>query len=333
MELSPPQERRDGSREDSGTVRPIPLLIHVGLHKTGTSWLQKYLFNAPERGFTSFSSEPGPERKQLIKRLVVPDPLFFDAEETASYYEPWIDAARETGRTLVITHERLGGHPASGGRDRCIIAERLRTSFPEARILIGIREQCRLIHSLYNHHVEVGGVESLKQFLTTSATGNLRRPTFTLEMYEFDRLIRFYQDLFGPERVLVLPLEMLAREPQRYVDAIMGFCGHPSFPVEQTEPVNVRRPQLMRIVQRPLNMLFSHNDLSPGALYHVHNFQGHFKRFLPLFKRLSIASLDRRIAERQLNEVKAFVGTHFSNSNLRTQQLTGLPLRDFGYMQ
>lgn len=305
-----------------------PVLVHIGLHKTGSTWVQRYVFKHPERGFTDATGEP---HRKIIKRFVMPDPLFFDPVETASHYAPARDAAREAGATFVISHERLSGHPSSGGVDRGMIADRLRATFPDARVLIVIREQRSLIESMYGLHIRLGGVESVHRYLTRPKPYFARKPSFSLEMYEFDRLIDLYQKLFGKDRVLVLPLELLARQPQQFVDRITAFCGHPPIPLGPTKRLNVRRPHVMQLVQRPLNMLFYHNELSPGALVNVQNFKKRYARFSHLFKRLSPGFLERKLAERQKRAVHEFVGDHYAESNRRTVELTGLPLEEFGY--
>ncbi len=192
-----------------------PLLIHLGFHKTGSTWLYEEIFQSSERGFSVPVGEP---RHRLVQRLVVPDPLFYDPVATANNYAPHLNAAKEKSLSLVLSHERLSGYPSSGGRDRQMIAERLRQTFPEARVLIVLREQRALIRSMYSQHITDGGVESIGRYLKTPEPGLGRKPSFSLCLYEFDRLIEHYRQLFGPDRVLVLPFEMLGRRPQDFVE-------------------------------------------------------------------------------------------------------------------
>src|SRR3546814_8368538 len=95
-----------------------------------------------------------------------------------------------------------------------MIADRLRETFPDARILIVIREQRALIRSMYSQHITDGGTGTLGRFLNRPEPGLGRKPWFDPEVYAFDRLIAYYCGLFGAERVLALPFELLAREPQ-----------------------------------------------------------------------------------------------------------------------
>jgi hypothetical protein len=318
-----PQDRQ----ETEGRV--APLLIHIGFHKTGSTWLQEELFNDPGLGF---SSETGEARQQIIMRIGVPDPLSYDAAEVASHYLPAVTAARELGLTLALSHEQLSGHPSSGGRDRLMIAQRLRATFPDARILIIFREQRALIQSMYSQHITAGGVESLRHFLSKPEPWCGRRPTFAFEHYEFDKLIGFYRDLFGSDRVLALPLELLGCQPAEFASRISTFCGHPPVRAATNRRRNSRRPQLMQMLQRPLNMLFFHNDLSPGALIHIPLFNKRYTKYLrPIFELLSPRLVDEWILRRQRQIIDDIVGNRYAQSNRRTQELTDLPLSEYGY--
>lgn len=305
-----------------------PLLIHIGFHKCGSTWLQQELFNHQGCGFTDATDET---RQQIIMRIGMPDPLFYDPGQVASCYAGRIEAARKAGLTMVLSHEQLSGHPSAGGRDRCMIAERLNASFPDARILIVFREQRALIRSMYSQHITAGGVESLRRWLSTPEPGCGRKPSFTFEFYEFDRLIEYYRDLFGPDRVLALPLEMLSQRPDEFTRRITGFCGRQPAGARPASARNTRRPQLMQLIQRPMNMLFFHNDLSPGALVHIPRFHNRWAKLRPLFDRLSPPFLERWLDRRQRRAIDENVGNRYTASNRRTQDITGLSLADLGY--
>lgn len=320
-------DRGPGDARGAGRQEAAPLLIHIGFHKTGSTWLQQCLFGDAARGFSSLSDTP---RHALVERFVLPDPLGYDGAAMAAQYRPAIDAAHAERRTLVLSHERLSGYPSSGGRDRAMIAERLHATFPQARILMVIREQRALIDSMYRQHITDGGVESVRRFLEPAEPGLCRKPGFTLDFYAFDRLIALYHALFG-DRLLVLPVEQLARDPQGFADRIADFCGQPRLPTGAVTRANTRRPMLMQQIQRPLNFLFYHNELSPGALIHIARFHKRYARLRPVFERVSPRWIDRRMSAALRRAIDARVGAHFADSNRRTAALTGIDLRSLGY--
>lgn len=305
-----------------------PILLHIGFHKAGSTWLQQTLFEDERAGFVPRGDAP---RHRLVEEFVVPDALGFDPAPLIERYAPAVERARAAGRTVALSHERFSGYPSSGGRDRGLIAERLATVFPDARILIIVREQRSLIRSMYSQHVTDGGVESVARFLRTPEPGLVRKPSFGLACYEFDLLVGAYQRLFGRDRVLVLPVEMLAADPAGFAGAITGFCGHPAPPLETVERANTARPLLMQQVQRPLNFLFYHNELSPGALVHVPRFHKRYARTRRAFELLSPRWLEKRLDRRLRRSIEAFVGNHYAASNARTEQLIGRSLAEYGY--
>ncbi|WP_158266608.1 sulfotransferase [Allosphingosinicella deserti] len=307
----------------------VPLLLHIGYHKTASTWLQSNLFDDPRQGFTT---ETGSPRHALVERLVVPDPLFYDPAEAAAGYRRAIRLAADKGCTLVLSHERLSGYPSSGGRDRQLLAERLAGTFPGAHVLIVIREQKAVIRSMYSQHVTDGGVESITRFLSTPEPALCRKPTFNLGYYCYDRLIALYHRLFGQERVLVLPYELLARDPHAFSASIARHCrGEASIPTSARERVNTARPLIMQAVQRPLNMLFYHNELSPGALLHIPRFHKRFARLTPIFRALSPSIVERRLDARLRRIIAARVGNHYLESNQRTQAFVDHDLAALGY--
>lgn len=305
-----------------------PMLVHIGYHKTGSTWLQDRIFCDPARGLETIADAP---RHRLVEDFVRPDALSYDPQATAERYSAYIEAARTRDTTLVLSHERLSGYPSSGGHDRAMIADRLKATFPDASILIVLREQRSLIRSMYSQHITDGGTESLKRFLNTPEPALGRKPSFSLAFYEFDRLIAHYQRLFWPDRVLALPFEMLARAPQAFVDRIAGFSGRPEVALDKVQRTNEKRPLLMQQIQRPLNALFYHNELSPGALFHIRRFHKRYARLRPLFDTISPRFLESRLERRLRDAIDRHVGTYFAASNARTERLTGLALQEYGY--
>lgn len=319
----------DGEGEQGRHWTIAPLLIHIGFHKTGSTWLQKSFLNDPSRGFSHAHAEG--KRRDIARVLAEPDPLCFDPREARAHFSGYLDALRESEVTPVISHEILSGYPSSGGRDRCMIADRLRATFPEARVLMVIREQRAMIRSMYGQHVKAGGAESLRRYITKPMLARGLRPLLSLQYFEYDRLIMYYQALFGPDRVLALPLELLARQPQDFADRIAAFCGHAPALVKDTRPRNTRDPLPIYYFMRLINFLFYHNELSPGALVDLPALHFGVKRLSAGLRDYSPRWLDEIIEGRQRREIELRVGNHYTESNLRTAKLMDLPLAEYGY--
>ena len=169
------------------------MLVHIGFHKTGTTWLQQGLFSSKafNRRFTS---------TQIRDALVGPTSYQFDPE-TARALLPCDSASG----CCVISDERLSGSPHAGGYDSSMVAERIAATFPDAKVLIVFREQRAMIHSVYQQYVRDGGAAPLAKYLRPRGTYEI--PQFRFEHFEFHHVISHYRRLLGDDQVLALPYE------------------------------------------------------------------------------------------------------------------------------
>lgn len=303
------------------------VLLHIGYHKTGSTYLQDHFFQ-PVNGF---STEIGDIRTRIVRDFVFPDNFHFDPEKMRRRYMPFVEDAEHKGLHFVLSHERLSGYPPSGGYDRILVAQRLQATFPGARVLIIIREQVSLIRSLYSQYITDGGDLTLARFLDTPEPQLGRMPGFRLEVYEFDRLIAYYQQLFGADRVLVLPFEAMFRDLSAFSRSITDFLQMPpaaSLPMVVT---NRRRPVPMQITQRLGNRLLSNNELSRGAWFSIPRFPRRFGALERVFQTLTPAGLEGALYARLGKRIREFAGEHYGRSNHRTSSLIGIDLRAYGY--
>lgn len=194
------------------------MLIHIGYHKTATTWLQRQLF-IPEFGFHPVWDHYGVEA-----HITGPHELDFDMTETRNALELQSKNCPDH-LSPCISSEILSGLPYNGAREAADYARRLRTIAPTAKILITIREQKRLLVSLYMQYVRRGGTTKPHNFF--SPQPELGYSRFDYRHLCFDRLVGYYQQLFGAAQVLVLPHELLVRQPHAFIEKIYQFAGVP----------------------------------------------------------------------------------------------------------
>lgn len=299
-------------------------LLHIGYHKTGTTWLQKRVFPDEGAGF-SFVGDP----RAVLTAFFLVDPFDFDPETARKRFRRKIGEAEERGLVPVISHERLSGSPYAGGHDGRVVADRLAAAFPGARVLVAIREQTDVILSIYKQYLAWGGAASLEQFLTPPPGIN-RMPVFRYAFYEYHRLISHYHGLFGAENVLVLPYELLLASPGDFLGRIGAFVGT-SVVVPERERDNVSLSALSLALKRRANRLLVRDALNPAPPFER---EGANRRLFKAGRRLDervpvwlLKAQERRW--RQLVEDK--VGDRYAGSNALTAKLTGLDLESLGY--
>jgi hypothetical protein len=313
-------------------------LLHVGLHKTGTTWLQRHLFADPTHGF--FAPAQGEARDTQRSKAAASVLIADGAGNLISENGFDADAARAElarigvpqGLRAVVSSERLGGHPFSNGFDRTILCRRLRAVFGAARILIVIRAQESMLLSNYMQYLKFGGWHGIDRYLQPRCDG--RQPALSLDFWRYDRLIGLYRSEFGAERVLALPYELLAREPQEFARRICSFAGvavPADLPFARTE-----NPRRSHFVAHHLRCLTAWHTPSSANGYFPSPFGRRLRKADRVARRalasLVPAPLEARCRLALEARVRAVVGDYFRESNRQTQALVGFDLERLGYL-
>ncbi|MFQ5529632.1 MAG: sulfotransferase [Gemmatimonadota bacterium] len=305
---------------------PRPL-VHIGYHKTATSWLQRRYFGEPARRWRL--CDRGLVGRTLINRHA----LDFDAGVARDALHPWRSGSGDA-EVPVMSHERLSGYPHSGGYDSKELAERIADVLPDARILLVIREQRDILYSSYRQYVVDGGGCRLESYLNPTAMGNSRVPAFTPSYFEYDRLIRTYRRLFDAKDLLVLPFETFVTQPREWLEEVDRFAGlapgvHPD-PVDESQENRGRSATGIALL-RLGNRLALRNDLNPSPLVESASLGGLGRRLATAADRRLPRRLGKGMERRQRATIAAYATSRFGDSNRRTRTLTGLDLAELGY--
>ncbi len=143
-------------------MNPLSPIIHIGLPKCASSFLQRIAF--PEHREIHFSFKL---HKKLLYSLI--DFNFdFDVERfRESLIESTPICSEQTPKQLVLSYEGLSGLMFTGQGARHAI-DLCSEVFDEPRIIIILRRQYDIMYSLWNHYVLCGGTLSVKNFLSSS---------------------------------------------------------------------------------------------------------------------------------------------------------------------
>ena len=329
-----------GSGDPAGQpLLSADVLVHIGLIKTGSTWLQEHLFGRDDTGFWSPSDVAMPPKARVkahtyalyqddLGRLLPDDD--FNPADLWEKLEAFVVPAN---RCAVFSNERLGGHPLSNGIDRGQICNRIKQVFSNARILIIIREQRSMILSNYMQFLKFGGAQTLRVYL--DGNWDAKSPALTFHHFKYDRLIRKYQSVFGPEKVLVLPFEMIGEMPQDFIERI---CQFSKITAPENLPFHIKANERMsyfpyvflrRIV--PLFRRSRGNANSPAILGHRLGKIVHM-RMVDAISKVVPRPLDRRAKERLQQQVEEITGDIYTTSNRETENLIGIDLGRFGYL-
>jgi hypothetical protein len=263
-----------------------------------------------------------------MERFVLVNPFRFDGAEARAAFEPGLREAEERSLTPVISHEALSGQPNARryyGRE---VAERLREAFPEAKVVIGIREQRSMVMSLYRQHIRTGGYYTIREYIGTGSESAGFEPMCRLDWLEYHLLVEHYQRLFGAENVLVLPLEWLRMGPAGYLRRLLRFAGHtPREAPDGYEISNRGWGGLTLALRRRANLVIRKRPMlgGPSPAYRL------LIRMCNALDRLTPEALDNRVERPIRRFIERRTRGCFAESNDRLQRVTDLDLGALGY--
>lgn len=251
-------------REQSGPGAGAVQLLHPGMPKAASTWLQNVFFAGhPQLAVL------GPEDRHddlarpfvgAVQRLVLGSDLHDVAATVADLAALAAErVARSPGARVVgLSHEALAGAwPAP--RNAAFVARTLGAAFPGAKVLIVVREQRAALASGWREFVRMGGTLSFPRFVWDPAVGGdpVLHPleTAVLGTVTYAPFVRAWRAATAPDRVRVLPMEMLQRDPAAFARAVCAFLGVDEWqPPPQQANVQLSEPALA--VLRRLNWLF-----------------------------------------------------------------------------
>lgn len=194
---------------------------HIGFHKTATTWFQQVYFNQhPQLCLLNKWNDPWND--EFLRYLIATPIGKFDADIAKQLLQKQLDKkiGREHNRKIIISAERLSGHPYSGGCDRFEIGKRIKQISPETKILIFVRDQVPMLKSLYKQLVSEGYTGHFKDFIYSR---NWKKKGFDLSFLEYDIAARFYAETFHWENVFLRRFEDFLGRKQKILFELCDF--------------------------------------------------------------------------------------------------------------
>ena len=248
--------------------RDFEVVLHVGHLKTASTWLQNTIFADPASGFVIPWENSG---GRAVAAFLTVNSYCDDVSWARSFFEEGLQRVAGGSGIPVISQEGLCGGPLEHVYMGRYTADRIHAAFPRAKILIGVREQKALAISLYREYLSLDGVFPLDVFLGRGDERLGWSPILRPDYLEYDRVVAYYQKLYGRENVLVLPLESLGHNPQEYVNSIFEFCQCSSRIERLSEAKRVGLQAGALAVRRRLNRLMLLDPTNPFPSTRTHH--------------------------------------------------------------
>ena len=329
-----------------------PIYFHVGYPKAASTSLQKKLFarddslinlglypsaNVGVDFIGTFDEktnyENDPRIAQIYHAIGQIGSIEFDLIETKN---KWLDIANdyipnELGncKPVVLSHESITSARFASPEiiDK---ARRIRDVFGDIRIIIIIRSQQGMLKSLYRDHpYDPRYLGQRAKFVRFSDWLNidLNRGALSLArtMY-FNRVTEIYEELFGEQNVLVLPMEWLSQDLLLFSNKISEFMRldpESTFSLLKEKPQNrgvSNAGNKYRVFRSKMVPFFSALKPFKKPLSNIDAYL--FNRFKRLGKTSSIKISDQD--EKILSEM-------YASDNGKLADRRNIPLGDLGY--
>lgn len=237
----------------------MQLFVHLGLHKTATTYLQVDVF--PYLRDMHYINGNDRELLPWKRRMYMQDPLVFDVARARNEI-----LGRLGGDRNLLSTEALSGSPMSQYLDRDLILQKLKAMFPDARIILGIRAQQDIIWSLYKNYVRKGGTCRLDQMLDPYGT-DLGRDFIDLDTYRYGPYLDRISNLFGPDNLHVIVFEHLTTDREGLLRRLLDFLGVECDAMASTEKRAVGiRDEAVPVVRTLNNLVMARGRESAGML-------------------------------------------------------------------
>jgi hypothetical protein len=320
-------------------------VIHIGLPKTGSTFLQRRVFPLIHASnfYSSYNNSlpnslgwvyriNGPWLASGLSRGALRSKLEEAFEREMRNLS--LSASREgcqsaVGRFLLISSEGLVGVSSDPMLNADLCAELIRSQYPNARIVLILRRQDTWCASIYRQLVFAEDryrrfIPFDEFFCLNDNDGLCRVPVSVLA---WDRLVETYQRVFGKSCVCVLPFELLLADAKAFVSLVCDFLEvdvPPGIDLDVREnsqpPLSVyRRGPLPQRLRKVLGGL---RDRNGRFLYET---SGLINDVKTMYKH------EGRVYQPPKPAVLASIMHNLKEQNLRLSSLCGRDFGEYGY--
>lgn len=238
-------------------------IIHIGYPKTGTTWLQKEFFPYVNQ-YEKLIKVP------ILKNIYNPD---ISQQNLNKIFKPYTQKTN-----LIISDEDLvtdkPNHPSP-----FIKAERIKHLFPNAFIVLFIRNQNNILISAYDQYIKGGGTLYFKKYI------DLLIDSGKINHWQYHRIIQKYFSLFDKNNIKIFLFEDFKNSPHFLNDFTENLHLTLTASPNTEKIMNVGLSNPVRYLWRISNHFTKHQlySLFPPKNYFFH-FPGQFtfnKIFFP----------------------------------------------------
>jgi hypothetical protein len=226
------------------------IILHVGLHKTATTFLQERVFPAlPGVRFVHPVHYPRPDDgpiERFVLDLLYRNAACIDIDRHRTQIDAWLAEVAEP--IVLISSEALVGIPAENHRNILTNAELLAELFPAAKICLVFRRQDRWAESAFSQLLKQGFSTTIERYLNYRDgefgpynVGLFNGPNVDARDLDWERFDALYRRRFGADSVCALPFELFVTDSHEFLRRLYAFAEiEPGVFPDTRERVNER---------------------------------------------------------------------------------------------
>ncbi|MDZ4113565.1 MAG: sulfotransferase [Brevundimonas sp.] len=218
--------------QGSGESEPVATprhLVHVGFAKAGSTFLQRWFEGHPDIRYFEGGLAGYQDVHDVVRHAASgAQASQWHVTSAEGLLAPQLKEGGGRWEVLVRYEERI----AQRQRRACHI---LGSLFPEATVLIVTRGFRSMLLSSYSQYVRTGGTATFDSPLDK----DMPREPFGDDMpWNYDSIIGLYRSVFGTDRVIILPYELLRDDQSRFLRILEARLGISLFdsPVGRPNP-------------------------------------------------------------------------------------------------
>lgn len=210
------------------------VILHVGLHKTGTTYLQERVFPAlPGVRFVHPLHVEQPEGgpiEQFLFSVFFRNAAGIDLDSHRERVDAWLAQIPEP--TVLISSEAIVGWPVENHSNFKTNVDMLAELLPDAKLWLVVRRQDHWVESAYAQLLKAGFSTSVERYLNYR-DGQFRRyniglyngPNLDARDLDWGIFDSYLRRRWGEQAVLTTPFEWFVRDVEAYLRRFYAFAG------------------------------------------------------------------------------------------------------------
>lgn len=209
----------------------MKIFLHIGLHKTGTKFLQYKVFKFLKNEDINYNPIL---ITQLIADLIKAETE--DVEYIIDHIRKELKEIKKNGHEkLLISREIMSGDCFRMYPDYSWIQKRLKLAFPKAKILICLRNQIDWIRSCYRETINMYHYQTFKNYIDSDKNDKFVKAK--IWNLNFNNYLHSLKNIFGKNNVYILFYEDLKKDKKNFLSKINNILQIKNTLIEGNEEI------------------------------------------------------------------------------------------------